>query len=65
MMKKNPFMSLWLSGANAWMGSAHGLWAAEVHRQQAQLMNEMMRQTMRFWTGALMIPPAEGKSRRR
>ena len=27
---KNPWMSLWLSGANSWAGAARGLWAAEL-----------------------------------
>jgi hypothetical protein len=32
--KKNPFLSLWLSAANAWAGAARGLMTAEMRRQQ-------------------------------
>lgn len=34
LMKKNPFLSVWLSAVNAWAGAARGLMMAEVRRQQ-------------------------------
>ena len=34
MTKKNPFLSMWLSAANAWAGAARGLATAEAKRQQ-------------------------------
>ncbi len=55
---KNPWMSLWLSGANAWMGAARGFWTAEMHRQQTAMMNEAAKQVARFWTGAWAAPAA-------
>lgn len=33
MTKKNPFLSMWLSAANAWAGAARGLVTAEAKRQ--------------------------------
>jgi hypothetical protein len=54
---KNPFLSLWLSQANAWAGAMRGFWTAEMQRQQTQMMNEMTQQMMRFWTGGWMVPP--------
>jgi hypothetical protein len=48
----SPWMSLWLSAANAWAGTARGLWTAEMRRQQTALLNEISRQMVRFWTGA-------------
>ncbi len=48
----NPWMSLWLSAANAWAGAARGFWTAEMRRQQTAMLNEMTRQMVRFWTGA-------------
>ncbi|MFC7475075.1 hypothetical protein ACFQS7_11975 [Dankookia sp. GCM10030260] len=33
--KKNPFLSLWLSAANAWAGAARGPMTAAVKRQMA------------------------------
>ena len=37
-MKKNPFLSLWLSAANAWAGAARGAMTAATKRQMAQAM---------------------------
>lgn len=59
---KNPFLSLWLSGANAAAGAARGFWAAELQRQQTAMLNEMTKQMVRFWTGAWLIPGAAGSS---
>ena len=53
---KNPFLSLWLSQANAWSGAMRGFWAGELQRQQTQLMNQWIEQCTRFWTGAWMVP---------
>ena len=44
--KKNPLLSLWLSGANAVIGKARGHSAAAMKRQQTALT----RQAGRFWT---------------
>jgi hypothetical protein len=52
MMKKNPFLSMWLSGVNSAAGSARGLWMGELHRQQ----RAMTPQITRFWLGAWMSP---------
>lgn len=53
---KNPFMSMWLSQANAWSGMMRGFWTAEMQRQQTQMMNEMTKQMMQFWGGAWKMP---------
>ena len=52
-LKKNPFMSMWLSGANTVLNSARGRATAEGKRQAAGLMAEGNRQMVRFWTGGL------------
>lgn len=54
MFLANPFMSHWLSAANATAGTMRGYWMAEVHRQQAAMAAEMSKQAMRFWTGPWM-----------
>jgi hypothetical protein len=66
MSKKNPLMSMWLSGVNAWAGAARGLWTAELHRPQTAMIKEATEQMIRFWTGACMIPGSSnrGKNRR-
>jgi hypothetical protein len=61
----NPWMSLWLSAANSWAGAMRGLWTAELHRQQTAMANELVRQTMDFWTGTWMARLAAPKPRRR
>lgn len=60
---KNPFLSLWLSAAHQWMNAGRGFWMAELHRQQAAMVEQMMRQAMAFWTGGFI--PAEKRQRRR
>ncbi|HWL83184.1 MAG TPA: hypothetical protein VNR89_19715 [Roseomonas sp.] len=54
--KKNPLMSLWLSGANAWAGATRNFWAAEAGRHQAAVTQQMME---------LWAPPPASKKRRR
>ena len=51
-MKKNPFLSMWLSGANAVAGSARGHATAAAKRGATA-----------FWTAAL-APPKPKKKRR-
>jgi hypothetical protein len=46
--KKNPLLSLWLSGANAVAGKARGAGAAAAKRRQTSLVE----QAARFWSGA-------------
>jgi hypothetical protein len=62
---RNPWMSLWLSAANSWAGAMRGLWTAELHRQQTAIANEMIRQTIDFWTRTGMAPSAGQKPKRR
>lgn len=71
---KNPWLSLWLSGANAWTGAARGVMAGEARRAQTAMMAEAARQqsamieeATRTWT-ELWLPgaktPAKRKTRR-
>ena len=41
-------------------GAARGMWAAEMHRQQTAMLNEMTKQMVRFWTGGWMLPGGQG-----
>ena len=61
----NPWLSLWLSAANTWAGAARGFWTAELHRQQTAMMNEMSRQTMRFWADVWAAPRSERRTTKR
>ena len=56
--KKNPLLSMWLSGANAVAGKARGAAAAEAKRQRTGLA----KQAVSFWSGAWLAgtkPEAE------
>jgi hypothetical protein len=61
----NPWMSLWLSAANSWAGAMLGLRTAELHRQQTAMANEMIRQTIDFWTRTGVALVAAHKPKRR
>ena len=52
-LKKNPFMSMWLSGANTVANSARGRIAAEARRQSGTAITKATRDMMSFWTGGL------------
>jgi hypothetical protein len=64
-IKKNPLMSMWLSGANAVMGSVRSRATAEGKRQAAAIMAEGTKQMIRFWTGGLVAPAPRKKRRSR
>lgn len=58
--KKNPFLSMWLSGANALAGKARVAGKAEVSRQQTSAA----KQATRFWTDA-WLQALKPKTKRR
>lgn len=63
-LKKNPFMSMWLSGANAVASSMRGQAAAQAKRQSAAVMAEASKNMLDFWTGGMWTPPPTKKRRR-
>ncbi len=58
-LKKNPVMSLWLSGANAVAGRARSVVCAEVSKQQTKLTKDALQYWIRTWQ-----PVAKPKSNR-
>ena len=64
-LKKNPFMSMWLSGANTIFGKARGQAIAEARRQSAAMMAEGTRQILQFWTGGYATPPRRKRKKPR
>ena len=61
--KKNPLLSMWLSGANALAGKARSAGTAAAKRRQADLA----RQAARLWSGTPLAgttPKAKPKRRR-
>lgn len=74
---KNPWLSMWLSGANAWAGAARGLTAAqakrarttmfqEAARQQSAFVNDAARRMTELWfPDAARLAPVPVKRKRR
>ena len=63
--KKNPLMSIWLSGANAVAGSARSRAIAEGKRQAATMVTQGTKQIIDFWTGKSAAQPAKRKRKQR
>lgn len=55
--KKNPFLSMWMSGANSVAGAARSRATAEGKRQAATLMTSGSKQVADFWAAALTPKP--------
>jgi hypothetical protein len=52
-LKKNPFMSMWLSGANRVAHGARGRIAAEAKRQSTAAVNKAANDIFSVWTDAM------------
>ena len=64
-LKKNPFMSMWLSGANAVAHSARGRVAAEARRQSTTAVNHAARDVFAFWVDAMAGASGSKRKKRR
>jgi hypothetical protein len=64
-MKKNPLMSMWLSGANAVLGSARSRTTAQAKRQAPTIVSDGAKQVVRVWSGALIAAPRRKKRKSR
>lgn len=67
-LRKNPFLSMWLSGANAVAGAARGTATAYAKKQMASAVAQNTKAVTDFWLAALTPPkppkPAKRKKRR-
>jgi hypothetical protein len=52
-LKKNPFMSMWMSGANALAGKARAAGTAESKRQQTNAVTQATRYWREAWLTAV------------
>lgn len=59
-LKKNPFMSMWLSGANAAASSLRGTAISSARRQSSGAATQMTGEFLRLWMGPLS--PVKGRS---
>ena len=63
-MKKNPFMSMWLSAANKTIGSAKGTATSAAKRGVALAQEDATRQVLEFWSVKPSKAVPRKKSRR-
>lgn len=64
-LKKNPLLSMWLSGANSVAASIRGKANAEAKRQTKTIAAKSSAQIVDFWTGKSGAAPKARKKRRR
>jgi len=63
-LKKNPFISMWLSGANPMANSARGQIGAEVKRQSTAAADKHFSDMFATWTKALTATSATERKRK-
>ena len=63
--KKNPFLSMWLSNANAITGAARGKAVAEMTRQMNEANKTAIETATRMFWNPWMPPPAKSTRRRK
>ena len=63
-LKKNPFMSMWLSTANRIGGSLRGQATAQAKRQVRAAVTEATNENIRLWSAAGLPPVAKKKKPR-
>jgi hypothetical protein len=62
-LKKNPFMSLWLSGANRIAGAVRGQAAAEVKRTLNASVAQASEDNLKRWFAATNFAPLAVKGK--
>ncbi len=66
--KKNPFMSMWLSGANSAIGSARGNATAAVKRESKKAASTATavgtKQVLDFWSSVFKPPTTPRRKRK-
>ncbi len=64
-LKKNPFMSMWLSGANSVANSARGRIAAEAKRQSETVIAQATNDMFGIWGKAMTGATAPRRRKKR
>jgi hypothetical protein len=64
-LKKNPFLSMWLSSANAVAGSVRSRTKQQVRRQSATAARNATKAMFEAWTGAVIKPPRKKTKRKK
>ena len=63
-LKKNPFMSMWLSAVNTAAGSLRGHAAAQAKRQTARAMKKATNDMFNVWASGLAGSPTKKRRKR-
>ena len=64
-LKKNPFMSLWLSTANRMAGSMRGAATAQVKRQVKAALTGATNENIKLWSAAVAAPAPRTRPKRK
>jgi len=64
-LKKNPFMSMWLSTANRIAGSLRGPATAQAKRQVGAAVTEAANEHIKLWSAAVKPRAAKKKATRK
>jgi len=64
-LKKSPFLSMWLSGANAVASHARSQAAAEASRQAKHVTDQGSREVVKFWTNVWQSSTGASKRKKR
>ena len=64
-LKKNPFLSMWLSGANSVANTARGRIAAEAKRQTSSAVTKATNDMFAAWTGSSRPATSKRKKKNR
>ena len=64
-LKKNPFMSMWVSSANAAFGATRGQVAALQGLQSSALARQAAQDVFDLWLNAIPRPASQRRQRRR
>lgn len=63
-LKKNPFLSMWLSGANSLLGSMRGHATAQARRQVKAAVSEATKANLELWSGTSKAGPPKPRRKR-
>ena len=64
-LKKNPYMSMWLSAANRAGNTARGTITSEAKRQTTAAVSQASRDIFGFWTEALTAGSKSSRKKKR
>jgi hypothetical protein len=64
-LKKNPFMSMWLSGANSVANTARARLAVEAKRQTSAAVTKATNDMFAAWTGSRSPTTSKRKKKNR